>query len=291
MNPDYQKSLFVVDGTALLFRAYYSMPLDLTSPSGMHTGALQGFTGYLFKLIKQYAPGYAVMTFDAGRRNFRHDIYPEYKANRDETPEELVPQLSWAPELSEGFGFLTLVRPGYEADDIISTVCGKIKPEKEIIIVSRDKDLAQLVNKKVRILNLPDDKIMDEQGVVNKFGVFPKQMPDFLAMVGDSVDNIPGIKGVGPKTAAIVLLFSMGRPAFPVDTHVHRVTKRLGLIGPRVSREKAHVDLEHLVPSEAYYAFHLNLIRHGRQVCSSRKPRCQECSLQDLCDYYQQLQP
>jgi endonuclease-3 len=98
------------------------------------------------------------------------------------------------------------------------------------------------------------------------------------------------IKGVGPKTAGIVLLFSLGRPAFPVDTHVHRVTKRLGLIGPRTTREKAHDDLERLVADEDYYAFHLNVIRHGRQVCTSRKPRCQTCSLQDLCNYYQEQQ-
>ena len=99
---------------------------------------------------------------------------------------------------------------------------------------------------------------------------------------------LSSIKGVGPKTAAIVLLFSLGRPAFPVDTHVHRVTKRLGLIGPRVSREKAHVELEHLVAPEAYYAFHLNLIYHGRQVCTSRVARCELCTLCDLCDYCQE---
>ena len=110
---------------------------------------------------------------------------------------------------------------------------------------------------------------------------------DFLAEwpVDQAKDWLVSIKGVGPKTAAIVLLFSLGRPAFPVDTHVHRVTKRLGLIGPRVSREKAHDELEHLVDPEDYYAFHLNVIRHGRKVCASRKPRCQECFLVDLCDY------
>jgi endonuclease-3 len=116
---------------------------------------------------------------------------------------------------------------------------------------------------------------------------------DFLAdwPVEEAKSWLSSIKGVGPKTAAIVLLFSLGRPAFPVDTHVHRVTKRLGLIGPRVSREKAHDELECLVVPEDYYAFHLNVIRHGRQVCSSRKPGCETCSLRDLCDYYQEQQP
>ena len=111
---------------------------------------------------------------------------------------------------------------------------------------------------------------------------------DFLAdwPVEDAKDWLCAINGVGPKTAAIVLLFSLGRPAFPVDTHVHRVTKRLGLIGPRVSREKAHTSLEGLVPETDYYPFHLNLIHHGRQICSSRSPKCGECPLRDLCQYY-----
>jgi endonuclease-3 len=110
---------------------------------------------------------------------------------------------------------------------------------------------------------------------------------DFLAEwpVEQAKDWLVSMKGVGPKTAAIVLLFSLGRPAFPVDTHVHRVTKRLGLIGPRVSREKAHDELECLVDPEDYYAFHLNVIRHGREICASRNPRCPDCILIDLCDY------
>lgn len=111
---------------------------------------------------------------------------------------------------------------------------------------------------------------------------------DFLAdwPLEQAKDWLSSIKGVGPKTAAIVLLFSLGRPAFPVDTHVHRVTKRLGLIGQKVSREKAHDELEKLVPAKDYYPFHLNVIRHGRQVCTSRKPQCDVCPVQELCDYY-----
>lgn len=114
---------------------------------------------------------------------------------------------------------------------------------------------------------------------------------DFLAdwPVEKAKAWLASIKGVGPKTAAIVLLFSLDKPAFPVDTHVHRVAKRLGLIGP-VSRERAHIELEGLVPPERYYAFHLNLIRHGRQVCASRKPDCQACILGDVCCYYQEQQ-
>lgn len=108
---------------------------------------------------------------------------------------------------------------------------------------------------------------------------------DFLAEwpVEQAKEWLTSINGVGPKTAAIVLLFALGRPAFPVDTHVHRVAGRLGLIGPSVSRERAHAELEQLIPERLYYPFHLNLIRHGRRVCSSRKPKCNECPLRHLC--------
>ncbi len=111
---------------------------------------------------------------------------------------------------------------------------------------------------------------------------------DFLKemSISEAKSWLTAIKGVGPKTAAIVLLFSLGMPAFPVDTHVHRVTGRLGLIGPKVSREQAHEILEALLPQELYYAFHLNVIRHGREVCVARRPRCEVCVLRDLCDYY-----
>lgn len=100
---------------------------------------------------------------------------------------------------------------------------------------------------------------------------------------------LTSIKGIGPKTAAIILLFALDMPAFPVDTHVHRVTKRLGLIPPHASRERAHQILEALMPPETYYAFHLNLIRHGREVCQARQPRCEVCILRDVCDYYAQV--
>ena len=112
---------------------------------------------------------------------------------------------------------------------------------------------------------------------------FLKDMP-----VDEAKAWLTQIKGIGPKTAAIILLFSLGMPAFPVDTHVHRVTRRLGLIGPRVSAEKAHDLLENLLPPEWYYAFHLNVIRHGREICHARNPKCEICPLQDLCDYYQE---
>ncbi len=115
---------------------------------------------------------------------------------------------------------------------------------------------------------------------------------DFLAEmeVDQAKKWLTSLNGVGPKTAAIVLLFSLGKPAFPVDTHVHRVSRRLGLIGPKTSREKAHEVLEELLPPEIYFTFHLNLIAHGREVCKSQRPRCEICVLQEHCDYYRESQ-
>jgi len=115
---------------------------------------------------------------------------------------------------------------------------------------------------------------------------------DFLAEmeVDEARRWLTSLHGVGPKTAAIVLLFSLGKPAFPVDTHVHRVSQRLGLIGPKTSRERAHEVLEELLPPEIYYTFHLNLIAHGREVCKSQQPRCAACVLREHCDYYRESQ-
>ncbi len=155
----------------------------------------------------------------------------------------------------------------------------------------RDADLAE-VQEAIRPAGLASSKgpaiqralrqISETQGQINL---------DFLAEMplDEAKKWLTSLNGVGPKTAAIVLLFSFNRPAFPVDTHVHRVSRRLGLIGPKVSREKAHDILEALLPPETYYAFHLNLIEHGRQVCHARQPRCESCPLLVLCDYGQEV--
>ena len=125
-------------------------------------------------------------------------------------------------------------------------------------------------------------QITEERGEINL---------DFLntASLDEAKNWLTNLHGVGPKTAAIVLLFALGRPAFPVDTHIHRVTKRWGLIPGNTSREQAHTLLEELIPPQLYYSFHINIIQHGRTICGARNPRCESCSLQDLCKYYQQM--
>jgi len=141
---------------------------------------------------------------------------------------------------------------------------------------------AGLANSKGPTIQRALRQISEEQDEINL---------DFLAEMplNEARSWLTSLNGVGPKTAAIVLLFSFNRPAFPVDTHVHRVSQRLGLIGPKVSREKAHDLLEALLPPETYYAFHLNLIAHGRRVCHARQPRCEGCPLLTLCDYGQEI--
>ncbi len=145
------------------------------------------------------------------------------------------------------------------------------------------------IHEAVRIAGLGEQKaarikealqrITEERGEISL--EFLREMP-----VEEAKRWLTSVNGIGPKTAAIILLFSLDMPAFPVDTHIHRVSKRLGLIGPKVGREKAHQILEELVPPEIYYPFHLNLIRHGRTVCSARRPKCEVCVLRDLCDHY-----
>jgi len=157
------------------------------------------------------------------------------------------------------------------------------------------------------VRDAPSDAIID---AVRPAGLAPTKGPNIQAALQritqergalslDFLNALPleearhwliGLKGVGPKTAAIVLLFALGRPAFPVDTHIHRITRRLGLIPPRTSREKAHTLLEALVPVELYWTFHLNVIAHGRQICRARNPKCEGCTLRRHCDFYQQLQ-
>jgi endonuclease-3 len=152
----------------------------------------------------------------------------------------------------------------------------------------RDADPAELVEA-IRTAGLANQK---GPRIQNALRVITEQQGelslDFLADMETEEARkwLISIKGVGPKTAAIVLCFALGKPAFPVDTHVHRVTKRLGLIGPKTTREQAHTLLEKLLPVETYYPFHINLIAHGRQICKSQQPRCEVCILQEHCDYF-----
>jgi DNA polymerase-1 len=194
-------SVILVDGSSYLFRAFHALP-PLTNSSGMPTGAAYGVINMLKKLIAEYQPEYLGVVFDAPGKTFRDDMYPEYKSNRPPMPDDLRVQIQPLHDMVRALGYPLIVESGVEADDVIGTLAQRAADEgKAVLISTGDKDLAQLVNDKVTLINTMNNKLMDFDGVVEKFGVRPDQIIDWLALVGDSVDNIPGVPKCGPKTA------------------------------------------------------------------------------------------
>jgi len=200
------KKLVVIDGYSFLFRAYHSMP-SLTRPSdGTPVGAIYGFISMVMKVLSDMKPSHIVMVFDAGKKTFRHDLYAEYKANRPPPPEDLVPQFALVREAARALNLDILEKVGFEADDIIATLSKMAKHnEEEVLIVSSDKDLMQLVNSHVKMYDAIKSREVGEKEVEEKYGVKPGKIRDLLALVGDSSDNVPGVPGIGPKTAAELL--------------------------------------------------------------------------------------
>jgi len=203
MVPQEQDEIFLVDGSGYIFRAFYAVPQSLTNPDGVPVGAVMGFTSMLLKLLTDMHAPYIAVIFDAARKNFRNDIYPEYKANRDETPEILIPQFPLIRQATEAFGIPALETEGFEADDLIATYA-RLATEagKKVTIVGSDKDLMQLVNDDVRIYDPMKGRYMGAEDVIEKFGVPPNKVIDVQALAGDSSDNVPGVPGIGIKTAA-----------------------------------------------------------------------------------------
>ena len=194
--------LVLVDGSSYLYRAFHALP-PLTSPDGQPTGALYGVANMLRKLRSDYAPRRMAVVFDAPGRTFRDDLYAEYKANRPPMPEELAVQVEPLHELVRALGLPLLCIAGVEADDVIATLSAQAEERGEPVVISTgDKDLAQLVSDRVTLVNTMTGTVLDPAGVRGKFGVDPEQIVDFLTLVGDSVDNVPGVDKVGPKTAA-----------------------------------------------------------------------------------------
>ena len=194
--------LLLVDGSSYLFRAFYALP-DLRSAAGAPTGAIRGVIAMIRKLAKDY-PGSAVaIVFDAPGKTFRDDMYSEYKANRESMPDDLREQIAPIHDIIRAMGLPLLMVSDVEADDVIGTLAYQATAEKrETVVSTGDKDMAQLVSDHVTLVNTMTETTMDREGVVEKFGVLPEQIIDYLALMGDTVDNIPGVPKVGPKTAA-----------------------------------------------------------------------------------------
>ncbi len=200
-----QNRLILIDGSAYIFRAYYGLP-PMNRSDGTPINAVFGFTNMLVKLIEDYREDKMIVVFDAARENFRNEIFRDYKANRGETPEDLIPQFEIIRECVDAFKIPQIEIEGYEADDIIASYCKLAEKQKiDSIIVSSDKDLMQLVNKNVSMLDPMKNKKIGIDQVIEKFGLPPEKVIQIQALTGDKVDNIPGAPGIGPKTALTLI--------------------------------------------------------------------------------------
>ncbi len=196
------KPLILVDGSTYLFRAFYALP-DLRTSTGLYTGAIRGVVSMLLKLMNDYPGSTIAVVFDTASLTFRHEIFSEYKATRPPMQDEMAQQIEPLHQVIECLGLPLLKKDGFEADDIIGTLATQATAAgRETIISTSDKDMAQLVNEHVTLLDTMKDQTMDTEGVKEKFGVPPELIIDYLALMGDTSDNIPGVPKVGPKTAA-----------------------------------------------------------------------------------------
>ena len=194
--------LYLIDGSSYIFRAFFGIRQFLSNSKGLPTNALYGFTTMLSKVVRDEQPDYLAVVFDSKAKTFRHEMYPDYKANRDTPPEELAQQFPYFEPLVEAFNIVSLRQDGFEADDIIGTMAKKGEAEgMAVTIVSGDKDMMQLISPHVHMLDTMKDKRFEKAEVIDKFGVPPEQVIEVMGLMGDSSDHIPGVKGVGPKTA------------------------------------------------------------------------------------------
>ncbi|MDH5378821.1 MAG: DNA polymerase I, partial [Gammaproteobacteria bacterium] len=197
MKPD----IILVDGSSYLYRAYHAMP-SFSNSKGEPTGAIYGVLNMMRRLIQEYPQSAIAVVFDAKGKTFRDELYSEYKANRPSMPEELAAQIMPLNQALEALGFPLLTVAGVEADDVIGTLAKQANEKKiRTLISTGDKDLAQLVNENIHLSNSMNDSYMDSSGVLEKFGVPPDLIIDYLTLIGDNVDNVPGVPKVGPKTA------------------------------------------------------------------------------------------
>jgi DNA polymerase-1 len=199
--------VYLVDASIYIFRAWFSISDEFTNTAGEPTNAVYGFTGFLCSLLEQTAAQHIGVAFDESlTTSYRNEIYPEYKANRDPAPVELKRQFKWARDMAESMGLSCFGDDRYEADDLIGTLAEFWRDRGHpVCIISSDKDLAQLITKQDTWWDFSRNQKLSHAKIKDKFGVFPEQIADYLALTGDSVDNIPGVPGIGPKSAAALL--------------------------------------------------------------------------------------
>ncbi len=201
----------LVDASPYVFRAFFSLPDSLRTPDGAPANAVYGFASFLVKLLSDERPSHVGVAFDGSlTTSFRNELYPDYKAGRELPPPELEAQLDACREVAAAFGLVTWIDERYEADDLIGTAVHQLAGKAaRCVVVTSDKDLAQLVDERVEFLDFAKGTRLDVAGVRERFGVPPELLADYLGLAGDAVDNIPGVRGVGPKTA-VALLNALG---------------------------------------------------------------------------------
>ena len=220
------QTLLLVDGSSYLYRAYHAMT-QLSAPDGTPTGALYGVLNMLRRLRTDYSHDYCAVVFDDKGKNFRHTLFPDYKATRPPMPDDLRPQAELLPELVRLMGWNVLIVPDVEADDVIGTLAKQGEAAGwQVVISTGDKDMAQLVSDRVTLVNTMSNETLDEAGVYTKFGVRPNQIVDYLALMGDKVDNVPGVDKCGPKTA--VKWLAQYDTLQNVMNHAHEIKGKVG---------------------------------------------------------------
>ncbi len=192
--------LFLIDGSSYLYRAFFAIG-HLSNTRGLPTNATYGFTQMLLKLLKDHRPDYLAVIFDSKAPTFRSKMYEEYKANRPAMPDGLTPQIPYVKKIIDGYRIAVLEMEGYEADDLIGTVAKRLESEVDVVIITGDKDILQLVDERVQVYDTMKEKRFGVDEVIQRFGVSPEQVVDVMGLAGDSIDNIPGVPGIGEKTA------------------------------------------------------------------------------------------
>ena len=197
--------VFLIDGSSYIYRAFFALPPTVNS-AGFPTNAVYGFINFMLKLLKRHQPEYLAVILDAGRETFRNQMFADYKSNRRKAPASLIPQLPYIRRALDALNVPMIELQGYEADDLIGTLCGTLCDQDcDLIVVSSDKDLMQLVTDEIRLFDSMKERWIGMREVITRFGVEPHRVTEILGLVGDAVDNIPGVKGIGEKTAVALM--------------------------------------------------------------------------------------
>jgi len=243
------KELYLIDGNSYAYRAFYALG-KLSTSQGKPVGAVYGFFNMLFKVISEKKPEYLVLVFDHPAPTFRHKKFEEYKINRPPMPKDLSEQFPLIKEIAEAMNIPVIEKAGFEADDILATIARKFESELPVFVITGDKDILQIVNSRIKIIDTHKENLVyDEEKVKEKFGVAPGQIADFIALSGDSIDNVPGVRGIGAKTAGELIrefgnLENLYRNLDRVKGKSTQNILRQNQSQANLSRELAQLDLE-----------------------------------------------